>query len=184
MAGWPGWPAGWLRHLLCAHPRRSLACDRAGACKFDLRFVPEGESFAGRQVRDAATDVPADYEPPNFQTKVPQRYCMEGPEPVAAPIADSLWVGRAGLHLGRRGRGTATGSQAVPRASLPPPPAQALQHTRPTLTWDADDGGRKKALSKRLTAEELKDDDFKVLPGVLLVLRCRWHCGDLVLRVG
>lgn len=30
----------------------------AAACKFDLRFVPEEQSFEGRQVRDEATDVP------------------------------------------------------------------------------------------------------------------------------
>lgn len=36
------------------------------ACKFDLRFVPDEQSFEGRQVRDAARDVPAGYEPPQM----------------------------------------------------------------------------------------------------------------------
>lgn len=81
-------------------------CSYAAANKFDLRFIPDDKSFAGRQIRDEATSIPDDYEPPVFQTK-------------------------------------------------------ALQHTNIELTWDADDGGRKRALSKKLTADELKDDDFK-----------------------
>ncbi|EFN57460.1 hypothetical protein CHLNCDRAFT_57252 [Chlorella variabilis] len=76
------------------------------ACKFDLRFVPEEQSFEGRQVRDEATDVPTDYAPPTFQ-------------------------------------------------------ARALQHTNVQLTWDTGDDGRKRALTRRVTAEELKEDDFK-----------------------
>jgi hypothetical protein len=39
--------------------------------------------------------------------------------------------------------------------------SQALQHTKPQLTWDADNVDRKKILSKKVTAEELKEDDFK-----------------------
>ncbi|KAG2482679.1 hypothetical protein HYH03_018414 [Edaphochlamys debaryana] len=34
------------------------------ACKFDLRFVPDDQSFEGRQVRDSASTVPSDYTPP------------------------------------------------------------------------------------------------------------------------
>ncbi|GAX82620.1 hypothetical protein CEUSTIGMA_g10046.t1 [Chlamydomonas eustigma] len=34
------------------------------ACKFDLRFVPDDQSFEGRQVRDSASSVPTEYEPP------------------------------------------------------------------------------------------------------------------------
>lgn len=40
--------------------------------------------------------------------------------------------------------------------------ARALQHTNVQLTWDADDDGRKRALTRKLNAEELKEDDFKV----------------------
>ena len=59
-------------------------------------------------MRDAATDVPADYEPPlPFQ-------------------------------------------------------ARSLQHSRVALTWDADDDGRKRALTRRLNADEVKEDDFRV----------------------
>ncbi|PRW59387.1 Pre-rRNA-processing esf1 [Chlorella sorokiniana] len=76
------------------------------ACKFDLRFVPDEQSFKGRQVRDEAADVPTDYAPPAFQ-------------------------------------------------------ARALQHTNVQLTWDADDDSRKRALTRKVTAEELKEDDFK-----------------------
>ncbi|GFR49411.1 hypothetical protein Agub_g11465, partial [Astrephomene gubernaculifera] len=34
------------------------------ACKFDMRFVPDEQSFEGRQVRDSASSVPPGYEPP------------------------------------------------------------------------------------------------------------------------
>ena len=30
------------------------------------------------------------------------------------------------------------------------------------LTWDKDDDARKRALAKRVTKDELRDDDFKV----------------------
>ncbi|KFM22623.1 Pre-rRNA-processing protein esf1 [Auxenochlorella protothecoides] len=76
------------------------------ACKFDLRFVPEGQSFEGRKVRDTAEELPIDYAPPNFQTK-------------------------------------------------------ALQHTNVDLTWDAVDSGRKQALGRRVTDEEIREDDYK-----------------------
>ncbi len=39
----------------------------------------------------------------------------------------------------------------------------ALQHTNVKLTWDADDDGRKRALSaKRATQADIREDDFKV----------------------
>lgn len=37
-----------------------------------------------------------------------------------------------------------------------------MLHTNPKLTWDAEDEGRKKMLLKRVTKDELRDDDFKV----------------------
>ena len=43
------------------------------ACKLDLRYVQDDQSFDGREVRDVATDVPADYEPPEFQMKALQQ---------------------------------------------------------------------------------------------------------------
>lgn len=73
---------------------------------FDLRFVPDGQSFTGRKVRDTATQVPSDYEPPVFQTK-------------------------------------------------------ALQHTNVDLTWDKGDDSRKRTLNKKITADQLKEDDFR-----------------------
>ena len=75
-------------------------------CRFDLRYVPAAEDFSAREVREAAEEVPAGYQPPS--------------------------VGAA-----------------------------AMQHTRPKLTWDADDDERKRALSRRPTKEQLRDDDFK-----------------------
>lgn len=38
---------------------------------------------------------------------------------------------------------------------------KALQHTNVELTWDKEDETRKRALSRKLTADELKEDDFK-----------------------
>ena len=73
---------------------------------FDLRFVPDDQSFKDRQVRDAATSVPSDYEAPTFQNK-------------------------------------------------------SLQHTNVELTWDKGDEGRKRALTRKLTADEIKEDDFR-----------------------
>lgn len=77
------------------------------SCKFDLRFVPDEQSFEGREVRDRVTGVPDDY--------------------VAPPAFANL----------------------------------ALQHTNVKLTWDADDDNRKRTLAKRVTKDELRDDDFK-----------------------
>lgn len=39
---------------------------------------------------------------------------------------------------------------------------KVLQHTRVQLTWDADDEARKKALGRKVNAEQLREDDFKV----------------------
>ncbi|DBA79259.1 TPA: hypothetical protein ACH3X1_009072 [Trebouxia sp. C0004] len=38
------------------------------ACKLDMRFVPDEQSFLRRQVRDKAEEVPPDYAPPDFTT--------------------------------------------------------------------------------------------------------------------
>ena len=39
----------------------------------------------------------------------------------------------------------------------------ALQHTDVKLTWDEDDDSRKRALSsKKLTGDQIREDDFKV----------------------
>ena len=46
-----------------------------------------------------------------------------------------------------------------------PPPffaTAALQHSNVKLTWDATPDERRRALSKKVTPEELRDDDFKV----------------------
>jgi hypothetical protein len=43
------------------------------ANKLDLRYVPDEQSFEGREIRDAATSVPSDYEPPEFQVKALQQ---------------------------------------------------------------------------------------------------------------
>ncbi|KAK9840918.1 hypothetical protein WJX81_000303 [Elliptochloris bilobata] len=77
------------------------------ANRLDLRFVPEEQSFAGRQPRDVATEVPSGYTPP----------------PAFATAA--------------------------------------LQHTNVKLTWDADDVARKRTLARKLTQEQLHEDDFR-----------------------
>ncbi|KDD72917.1 hypothetical protein H632_c2737p0, partial [Helicosporidium sp. ATCC 50920] len=76
------------------------------ACKFDLRFVPEEQSFEGRQVRDAAASVPPDYVPPFFE-------------------------------------------------------ARALQLTNVGLSWDGEDKSRRKILTRKMTAEDIKEDDLR-----------------------
>ena len=100
--------------VVCSNVRTAEAiyteCDGMEFMKtanvIDLRFVPEGQSFEDRKVRDAATELPDDYVAPVFQTK-------------------------------------------------------ALQHTNVELTWDKVDGDRKKTLSRKLNADDLKDEDFK-----------------------
>jgi hypothetical protein len=42
------------------------------ANRFDLRFVPDDQSFTDRVIRDTATEVPVDYVAPVFQTKALQ----------------------------------------------------------------------------------------------------------------
>ena len=39
---------------------------------------------------------------------------------------------------------------------------KALQHSRVQLTWDADEQTRTRGLARRLNAEQLREDDFKV----------------------
>ena len=53
----------------------------------------------------------------------------------------------------------------------------ALQHTNVQLTWDADDDGRKRALSaKRATQADIREDDFKVRADAGLSLTARSRC--------
>lgn len=42
------------------------------ACKFDLRFVPDDQSFDGRKIRDSASELPEGYDAPAFQTQALQ----------------------------------------------------------------------------------------------------------------
>ena len=39
---------------------------------------------------------------------------------------------------------------------------KALQHSRVQLTWDANEQTRARGLSRRLNADQLREDDFKV----------------------
>lgn len=39
--------------------------------------------------------------------------------------------------------------------------SKTLQHTKPTLTWDEDSADRKKVLQRKVTAEELQEEDFR-----------------------
>lgn len=167
----------------------------AGACKFDLRFVPDEQSFEGREVRDSATEVPAGYEPPTFQTKVSRHgnsrsigggggghmvvlwWCGTAPPrclpAMSLPDQGELagwvggWVGPAhqrGPDLRWLFPGLAhplSHLNTYLHTAFPSPP-QALQHTSVSLTWDADDEGRKRALSKKMTADDIREDDFAV----------------------
>jgi hypothetical protein len=69
------------------------------------RFVPDDSDFSGRQVRDAAAEVPPGYTPPDMFTT-------------------------------------------------------ALQHTDPTLTWDADDRRRKKVRARVHMCWPFSDGDL------------------------
>lgn len=73
--------------------------------KLDLRYVPDDQTFEGREVRDSAADVPPDYEAPEFQVK-------------------------------------------------------ALQHSNVKLSWDDDDPARRKTFRRKITEDNLKDEDF------------------------
>ena len=73
--------------------------------KLDLRYVPDDQSFEEREVRDTATDIPPDYEAPEFQVK-------------------------------------------------------ALQHSNVKLSWDDDDPTRRKTFRRKITEDNLKDEDF------------------------
>lgn len=71
--------------IVCSTARAAEAiyneCDGMELMKtanvFDLRFVPDDQSFEGRVVRDLATHVPADYSAPVFQTKALQHTNVE-----------------------------------------------------------------------------------------------------------
>ena len=80
------------------------------ACKLDLRYVPDEDDFSAREVRDEASAVPSDYEPPEFSVK-------------------------------------------------------ALQQTNVKLSWDDDDPARRRAFSRKLTEDKLKDEDFAAYMG-------------------
>ena len=99
---------GLARGLWSPKALEGLAKDGLIWCRLDLRFVPDEQSFEGRQPRDVATSIPPGYAPP----------------PAFATAA--------------------------------------LQHTQVKLTWDADDVVRKRTLARRLTQEQLHEDDFRV----------------------
>jgi hypothetical protein len=80
------------------------------------------------------------------------------------------------------GREQRDSAMAVPDNYEPPNfQTVALQHTNVQLTWDADDDGRKRALSaKRATQMEIREDDFKALACPDMQLNSagpllRWH---------
>lgn len=54
-------------------------------------------------------------------------------------------------------------AREVPTGYAPPLfTSAALQRTHVRLTWDEEDEARKRALTKKITADELQEDDFKV----------------------
>ena len=67
----------------------------------------------------------------------------------------------------------------VPEGYEPPNfQTAALQHTDVKLTWDADDDNRKRALSsKKLTGDQIREDDFKVAPRLIIII---WLLHNLV----
>ena len=80
---------------------------------------------------------------------------------VGLPRLDLRFVPDEQSFEGRAARDAAT---EVPPGYVPPPAfaTAALQHTNVKLTWDADDAVRKRTLARKLTQEQLHDDDFRV----------------------
>ena len=74
---------------------------------------------------------------------------------------DLRFIPDAQSFAGRAQRDAAT---EAPQGYEPPPAfaTAALQHSRVKLTWDATPDERRRAMSRRVRAEELRDDDFKV----------------------
>ena len=97
--------------------------------RFDLRYIPDEQSFEGRTIREAASQVRASAWlpcPPPLSRLLPQ----------------------------------------VPPSYVPVDyTSRALQQTSVGLSWDADDPDRKKQLRRKITAEQLKDEDFAAYLG-------------------
>ena len=83
---------------------------------------------------------------------------------VMLPRLDLRFVPDEQTFDGRTARDAAT---EVPAGYVPPPAfaTAALQHTNVKLTWDADDVVRKRTLARKLTQEQLHEDDFRVRGG-------------------
>jgi len=81
-------------------------------------------------------------------------------------------------------------ADCVPAGYQPPEVGiAAMLHTKPRLMWDADDDDRKRMLSRKVTKDELRDDDFKVpTPPSPLWVVCRTYdlckCFCLILKAG
>ena len=93
---------------------------------------------------------------------------------------DLRFVPDAQSFAGRAQRDTAT---EAPQGYEPPPAfaTAALQHSRVKLTWDATPDERRRAMSRRVRAEELRDDDFKVGMESSLCIRRR-QCMEMRLH--
>ena len=85
------------------------------------------------------------------------------PEAPASSRLDLRFIPEEQSFAERQPRDSATDA---PPGYEPPPffTTAALQHSNVKLTWDATPDERRRALSKRIKAEELRDDDFKVTP--------------------
>lgn len=88
------------------------------------------------------------------------------PDLVRVPRLDLRFVPEEQGFADRQARDSAS---SAPPDYEPPPffTTAALQHSNVKLTWDATPDDRRRALSKRVKAEELRDDDFKVTCNLL-----------------
>ena len=86
---------------------------------------------------------------------------MDGEQPASPCRLDLRFIPDAQSFAGRAPRDAAG---EAPQGYEPPPAfaTAALQHSRVRLTWDATPDERKRAMSRRVRPEELRDDDFKV----------------------
>lgn len=97
--------------------------------------------------------------------------CQRSLSVAGTPRLDLRFVLDEQSFAGRAARDVAT---EVPPGYVPPPAfaTAALQHTNVKLTWDADDVVRKRALARKLTQEQLHEDDFRVRSWAVSLL---WH---------
>lgn len=153
-----------------------------------MEFELSGESRITGRVRLVDTDIPpcasscpmtparpipADARPvhslfncpllfhPYHPSVLPRFFSPRPPArpPVAGNVLDLRFVPDSEDFGGRTVRDEATG---VPADYRPPQLRQNLNTTHAKLTWDEDSHERRRVLTKKLTEEDIREDDFRV----------------------